>query len=270
MDRNPIRLVPALALAATLALAAAAPAIAQDDGPGVLTWIAYSKTRPNQTEAAMAMLMEDKAFMDGLMADGTILGWGVATPINHSPGDLWNFIQWVHVEDWTKADAWVNASIAKMQAEDEVKRKAMQARFAEIFVEGSHFDEVVRHDVARFSGGGATPPRYLYSAEFAAQPGKEGDLVSFFKTHVTPVVDDLVENGTLTGYGVYSPELHLDVEWTHRFWYALPDLGKMDAMLEAFGGMSEAQGALASSIFESEGHHDKVLLILHLGTPGEN
>ena len=127
MIRIPIRSLLPLVVAAALALVAASPALAQDDAPGVLTWIAYSETHPNQTQAAMAMLLEDEAFMDGLMADGTILGWGAATPINHSPGDLWNFVQWVHVENWAKLDAWVNASIARMQTQDPETRAACRA-----------------------------------------------------------------------------------------------------------------------------------------------
>lgn len=262
------RIVP-LALAVLLVAIAAAPVLAQDDTPSMVTWIAYSTVRPNQLQAAVELVMEDREFLDGLMADGTILGWGAGTPINHSPDDTWNFVQWVHVADWSKADGWVDASFRRMQSRDDVTREALEARFAEVFVEGSHFDEVVRHDVVRMSPGD-TPPRYLYVAEFAARPGKESALVDLFRAGVVPVVDGLVEEGTLTGYGVYSPELHLDVDWTHRFWYALPNLGSMDRMREAFGSMGAGFAAQAEDVFEAEGHHDKVVMILHLATPSQD
>ena len=67
-------------------------AIAQDDGPRPLTWIAYSKVQPGKTADAVAFTLEEADLLDGLMADGTVLSWGLATPVNHRPGQSWNHI----------------------------------------------------------------------------------------------------------------------------------------------------------------------------------
>ena len=53
------------------------------------------------------------------------------------------------------------------------------------------------------------------------------------------------KNGTLTGYGVYSPELHLDVPWTHRFWYALPAKATMYLRISVRGITSSTNPRLA-------------------------
>ena len=89
-------------------------------------------------------------------------------------------------------------------------------------------------------------------------------MVKFFKEAVVPILDGLVADGAMTSYGVYSTEIHLDVDWTHRFWYGLPDLAAIDKMTKAFGdGFTPAQEAWAESIFEPEGHYDKVVMVLH-------
>ena len=246
----------------TLFLLAALPAGAQEDGAGPLTWFAFSKVKPGKTEAAVAFTLEDKELMDGLIADGTVLSWGLATPINHTPGDLWNHVQWVTLADWSKVDDWVAAVFARMEEMDEATMAENMQRAQQIYVEGSHFDEVVRHSV--FSRGSGAVPRYFWSGEFTAKKGQEGAMVKLFKEAVAPLLDELVAEGAMTSYGVYSTEIHLDVDWTHRFWYGLPDLAAIDKMTAAFGeGFTPALEAWAESIFEPEGHYDKVVMVLH-------
>jgi hypothetical protein len=245
-----------------LLLLVALPAGAQEEERGPITWFAFSKVKPGMTEEAVKLTLEDSEFMDGLMADGTILSWGIAVPINHTPGDLWNHLMWVTVSGWEKIDIWAGASMGRMAEMDEATTMANKERFEKIYVEGSHFDEVVRHSV--FSLGSAGETKYFYAGEFAARDGKGKEMVELFKEAVVPVLDPLVADGTMTSYGVYSPELHLDVDWTHRFWYGLPGLGSIDKMTKAFAGLdTPAFGAWADSVFEAEGHYDKVLMILH-------
>jgi len=246
----------------SLLLLAALPAGAQEDGAGPLTWFAFSTVKPGKTEAAVAFTLESKELMEGLIADGTILSWGLATPINHTPGDLWNHVQWVTVADWSKVDDWVAAVMGRMEEMDEATIAENMQRAQQIYVEGSHFDEVVRHPV--FSRGSGAAPRYFYAAEFVAKPGQESAMVKLFKEAVAPLLDELVADGAMTSYGVYSTELHLDVEWTHRFWYGLPNLAAIDTMKEKFGRLgTPAFEAWAGSVFADEGHYDKVLMVLH-------
>ena len=246
----------------SLFLLAALPAAAQEDGAGPLTWFAFCKVKPGMTEAAVAFTLEDKELMDGLMADGTILSWGLATPINHTPGDLWNHVQWVTVADWSKVDDWVAAVMGRMEEMDEATRAENMQRAQQIYVEGSHFDEVVRHSV--FSRGSGAVPRYFWNGEFTAKKGQEGAMVKLFKEAVAPLLDELVAEGAMTSYGVYSTELHLDVEWTHRFWYGLPGLAGIDAMKKKFGRLgTPAFEAWANAVFSDEGHYDKVVMVLH-------
>lgn len=241
---------------------AALPAMAQEEDRGPITWLAFSKVKPGQTEAAVKLTLEDKELMDRLMADGTVMSWGLGMPINHNPGDLWNHVQWVTLESWDKIDAWVGAVMQTMTSMDEETQKARMKRAEEIYVDGSHFDEVMRHNI--ISSGNGAAPKYYYLADFTAQPGKGEGLVKFFGEQVVPVLDKLVADGALTSYGAATAELHLDTHWTHRFWYGLPNLGAIDRMSAAFqAARTPARDAWAQSLFEMRGHYDVVLMVLH-------
>jgi hypothetical protein len=246
-------------------LLAALPVAAQEDERGPITWLAFTKVKPGKTEDAVKLTIEQNTVMDKLMADGTVLSWGLATPINHTPGDTWNHVQWVTLADWNAVDAWVGAVMASMTQMEDADRQAHMERAKEIYVEGAHFDEIVRHAVFKAGDPGAT--RYFYAAEFGAKKGQEEGTVKFFKDAVVPVLDALVADGSMTSYGIYSPELHLDVDWAFRFWYGLPNLGAIDTMSKAFQSLGSTPGfaAWAESVLEGEGHYDKVLLILHQG-----
>jgi len=251
-------------------LAAAMPAAAQDDAKGPLTWIAFSEVNSGKMEAAVALAMENKELMDGLIADGTVLSWGVATPINHDPGDTWNYVEWVTLENWAKVDAWAGAVMGHMMGLDEATKAEMESKAKEVFVDGSHFDEVVRHAVIKL-GDAAT--RYFYIADFISGDDDDDDdgLTAFFEKIVVPMLDPMVADGTLTSYGLQVDELHRDRDWTHRFWYGLPSLGSIDAMTAGFAkGMDPMAMAWAESAFSGKGHYDKVLMILYTSTNPES
>jgi hypothetical protein len=62
-----------MAMGLVLALALAAPTLAQDD-PGALTWVAYTRVKPGKTQDWVKLSLEfDKPLMEKLMADGTVL-----------------------------------------------------------------------------------------------------------------------------------------------------------------------------------------------------
>jgi len=242
----------------------ALPAVAQQDDRGPISWLAYSKIKPGMTDAAVNGLMEEKELMDKLVADGHVVSWGAAVPINHTPDQAWNFLEWVTVRGWADVEAWAGTVMGKMAAMSEKEQEEQQEKMEAIFVQGSHFDEVVRHPVV--SRGDGTAPRYFYAAEFAAQPGQADSLEEFFKDAVVPLLDPMVADGILTSYGVYRPELHIDADWTHRFWYGLPDLASVDKMTKTFNeAQSPAFDAWAGSVFDLTGHSDTVWMVLHYG-----
>lgn len=244
-------------------LVAAMPAAAQDDAKGPLTWIAFSEVNSGKMEDAVALAMTNKKLMAGLIADGTVISWGVATPINHDPGDTWNYVEWVTLKGWAEVDAWAGAVMGHMMGLDEATRMEMESKGKEVFVDGSHFDEVVRNAVVKL---GDAPTRYFYIANFISGDDDDDDdgLTAFFEKVVVPMLDPMVADGTMTSYGLQVDELHRDRDWTHRFWYGLPGLASIDKMTGTFAKeMDPMAMTWAESAFSGKGHYDKVLMILY-------
>ena len=86
------------------------------------------------------------------------------------------------------------------------------------------------------------------------------------RKNVAPVYERLMIDGTLTGYGMYTQELHGEPGWTHIGWYTTADLGAVDAVDQAFQeNFTAEQMTEARTVMDWSEHKDQVLLIVHLG-----
>lgn len=243
---------------------AVGPAVAQQKG---LTWLAFSKVNTGMVEEAVAFTLEDREFYDGLMADGTIFGWGLGTRVSHRPDDGYNFVQWVVLADWKAVDKWVAAFGQVLRSRSAEERDALEARAEKIFAPGSHSD-IVAEDLSWSDSGGARP-RYVYVGEFFAHPGQEGALTDLYKSLVPPVGQKLIAEGLLAGFGLHTPSLHTGDGWTHTSYLLMTSLGAIDRYHE------EITKALTPEVVEKlyaahdvARHRDSVWMILHLGGGG--
>jgi hypothetical protein len=245
-----------------------APVLAQeeDEAPGPITWIGFSKLRAGKTaEDATNLAMESKEFMDGLVANGTIVSYGSVTPINHDPGDKWNYADFVTVESWSKIGEWIGAFLAHQDTMSEKEKSERRERSMAIHEPGSHHDLVVRH--VGFVPGNQ-PPQFLYLAHFNIDPDKGDDAMALFKGFVKPTMSGLQASGDMGAIGLYVSELHGVYDWTHVYWYSLPSLAAVDkfqATLQEAAG--PAENAWAQSVINFESHYDKILLVTHYGGP---
>ncbi len=252
------------ALAAIAASIASPPAAAQRKG---ITWLAFSKVSSGMMDEAMRFVhQEDKEFYDGLMADGTISGWGIATRASHLPDDPNNYVHWVALPDWEHVDKWVAAAIRVMQSQTPEEKEELQAWADKIWAPGSHTDVVAE---AWDWGPGGAPPRYVYVGEFFAKPGQEAAFTELYKSIVPPIGEKLMGEGLLAGFGLHTPSLHTGDGWTHTSYLLLTSLKAVDRYHE------EALQALTPEVREKlvgahdvARHRDSVWMILHLGGSG--
>ena len=254
-----------IACAALLAATAAFPLSAQD-GMGPISWIALDTSAPGKSRDMIGMtIKEDGPMYDQLVKDGTLMGWGIAIPINHRLDDQWNVMLWAHMTDWAKVgelQAGFEKSFASRTPE---QMAAMQAAWAEASVEGAHHDWIVRQQV--FSqGSGEKMPRYLDLGYFTAKPGMDQAMTEFFKTEIAPINEKMLAEGIITGYGVATQELHGEPGWSHIYWTAYADMADKDRADAFFwSNFSDAQMASGMSLMDWSAHKDQILLIVHLG-----
>ncbi len=252
----------ALTLLALAASAATAPLFAQQKG---ITWLAFSKVNSGMMDEAMRFVhQEDKAFYDGLMADGTIAGWGIATRASHLPDDPNNYVHWVVLPSWEHVDKWVAAAIGVMESQTPEKKAELQEWADKIFASGSHSDVVV--EAWNWTGSGEAKPRYVYVGEFFANPGREAAFTELYKSIVPPIGQKLMDEGHLAGFGLHTPSLHTGDGWTHTSYLLLTGLKAVDRYHE------EARKALTPEVMQKvvaahdvARHRDSLWMILHLG-----
>lgn len=242
-------------------LAASSAAVAQQKA---MVWLALSKVNSGMLDDAVGYVLEDKDFMNGLMADGTIYTWGVATRVSHVPGEQHNFVEYVVLPDWEHVDTWAQAAIARMRSQSPEEAAENQAKFEKIFAAGSHSDIVMDSNSWQASGG--PPPRYVYASEFYANSGRGGDLTELYHSVIPPIGKKLIEEGLVSGFGLDTPSLHNGDGWTHTAVYFLTGLKAVDRLhQEIENAMTPELAKKAAEMHDFPRHRDSVWMLLHQG-----
>ena len=260
-----------LILCSVVALMGFVPLASAQEEAGPITWFALDTTKGGSRNLIELTIKDDGPMYDGLLANGSLLSWGIAIPINHRPDDSWNYMLWTTMADWGKVgdlQAGFENLFATRSPED---MAASQKAYQEATVEGAHHDWIVRHQVYQ-PGTREVAPRYFNTSYWKTKPGTEEKLTAFYKDHMQPVFEGLRTAGTISGYGIFTQEIHGDPEWTHVTWYSISDLAAIDAVGQALeAALTEAELAEVFPIMEMDAHKDQILMVVHLGgtTPEE-
>lgn len=252
-------------LAVVLTVALAPLALAQD-APGPITWVGLDKTKSGMSEKLIGMTIQsDGPMYDELLANGTLISWGIAIPIQHRLDDDFNYFQWATMADWGKVGE-LQAGFEKLFASRSPEAmKAMQEAYREAVVGGAHHDWIVRQLVYE-QGSAGSPPRYLHMSYYQALPGSYDAVTDFYVKNVKPIYAQLLADGVITSYGMATQELHGEKGWTHVGWYSSAELGARDAVGRAIQtSLSAEQLGEVYSMMDMASHSDQVLMIVHLG-----
>ncbi len=98
-------------------------------------------------------------------------------------------------------------------------------------------------------------PTYMYVAEWAV-PRAQWAEIDKVADQDRPVLDKLIADGTLTGYGAYSNLLHAEGAPTHGTWFTASSEGKLLKALEVI----YAQPALVGAAVQGASKHWDFLL----------
>ncbi|HTP88915.1 MAG TPA: hypothetical protein VMJ34_18315 [Bryobacteraceae bacterium] len=213
-----------------------------------LTSVATFKVAPGK-EAAF--VEKGKAFipaLDKLMADGTVIGYGIDVDMLHVPGEN-NVSFWVEVPNYgalAKSDEAIDAFI-----------KANPALMQEI---GSLTDMSAHHDlVIRTQEGAhnAIPAGVQPVEDFdmvRVKPGHGEDFMTLSKKYDKPVLDKLVADGVIYAYEMDAEAVHTMEPGLVWLIVTMPDLGTKDKVNAAFDeaekAMSEGERKIVEKAYQ--------------------
>ncbi|HEY1207212.1 MAG: hypothetical protein ABSH46_20055 [Bryobacteraceae bacterium] len=200
-----------------------------------LTSLATFKVAPGK-EAAF--VNRGKAFvpvLDKLVDSGVVLAYGIDVDMLHVPG-VNNVVFWADVADFTalaKADAAIDEFI-----------KSDPAVMADLFAmsdPSTHSDYVLRarEEAHRSAPAGAMPVEDIDMVQ--VKPERMEEYLELFRKYDKPVLDKLVADGVIYGYGLFTEAVHTMKPGFVWQVTTLPDLGAKDKVRAAFAEASKKQ-----------------------------
>ncbi|MFQ5662523.1 MAG: hypothetical protein ACE5HL_01655 [Terriglobia bacterium] len=255
-----------------------APALAlgqQETQP--ITWIGFFKAQPGKGEDFVGLIMEyDKPVLDKLLADGTIMAWGIDAPWTHGD-DTWTHSLWATMANWGQLGRLEKAFEEAQKARSKEENEKLEQKFRATIVAGSHRDLILRELVFALKPSGAegNPAKpYTRVALYKVKPGKGEQALKLYKKVAQPVYEQLLAEGTIIGYGLNVQAVHSNPEVTHAGWIVANDLSALDRIREAFQEADkkrskEEQAWLESQfreLFVSGAHRDFILRAAHFAS----
>ena len=211
-------------------------ALAQQ-APQPLTTVAIFKIKPNKNSDWVAVMKGVFApALDQLLKDGVITGYGADMDMLHQAGKP-NASAWVTMPNWASLQK-VNATIEEMQK----KNPGQMVRMLEATDPEAHSDLLLRSPVFQMK----TPPAgALPVTSFTMntiKPEKMDSYMKLFNEHTKPVLEKLMQDGTIYGFGIDAEVEHTMPAGTRVEWIAMPNLAARDKVDAAF---REARGRLS-------------------------
>jgi hypothetical protein len=221
-------------------------ALAQQPEP--LTYVGTFKVKPGKEESFVNFVKKyDQPMFEKLMAEGTVLAWGLDAALLHHQGEATHNL-WVSVPSYAAVDKLLAAFVElgkQMKADDE--QRAAEARrlkqpvpktaeqdLMEAFDFDQHQDFVLRSVVFNIKPVPADTLPYTGVFRFRVERGRGEDYRKLWEKYDKPIWDKLLADGMIFGYGI-------DVEdWTSMgggwrwLWVSLPDMATTDKIDAAF------------------------------------
>jgi hypothetical protein len=200
-----------------------------------LTFVAIYKVKPAKVAGWVAAMQ--KTFvpaLEKLMADGTILGYGVDSDVLHRAG-MPNVDVWFSIPNYASLETAMKA-IEKVQGAN----PAVMASLADMSDPDAHSDLLLRALFANMKN----PPKgslpYTSLAVFKAKPGKVGDLTNLMERSFKPMLDQMVAAGDIYGYSLQG-EVEHSVPNTVYLVISMQRLAAQDKLLAALSSAMRTQ-----------------------------
>jgi hypothetical protein len=222
-----------------------ARAKADDKKPPTYTYIAEWAVPRDQWRDYAKVTADERATMDQLVANGTIIGYG-------------DFSSLLHQEGHPTHGSWFTAtSRAGLLKALEAIYKLPQVTFPALN-NSKHWDYIVVSRVhgersGKFQGG------YLSGGGFDVKPGQEKTFNDIMNKSIVPIMEKLLAEGVVTSYSVDNEEFHTESPGRVTFVYTAADAAGVDkvedTIIAAFRNDPALESAATAAV-EWKGHRD--------------
>ena len=221
----------------------ALPAMAQE--APVYTYVAHWNVPRAQWAEFTAFGEESvRPVLERLLANGTIVSWGISTTV-------------VHEENGTTHEVWWAAS--SIAGIERAREELVKVSPSAVVPDAKHHDHLLQSLIHRGSTTDTTSG-YLYISLYKVQPGRGRAWRAVWEKYFKPTYDELLANGTILAYAVSVQYVHTDDPRTRIVWYVVPSADAEDKVNAAFTAVFEKEApaifaALSAVAIRSE-HRD--------------
>jgi hypothetical protein len=205
----------------TVALLLASAAVAQEmEEMKPVSYLAEFQVHPAKADTFVGMVKKHhKPVLDRLMTEGVVLAWGLDTAMIHRD-DAANFLVWFVTADYAGMDT-VFEGLEKMEAE---MPKEDQAKFLETINIAKHHDHILRAIHLNVSSTPPTGRVYTNYSTLRVKPGQGRAYLELYKKYTASVLDGLVADGSIYGYGLDREDFHTEAPQLRFIWIVVPNL----------------------------------------------
>jgi hypothetical protein len=224
----------------------------QQPGTLVFTYVTQWNV-PREQWADMGKVFADlRPTMNRLVDDGTLTGYGF-------------FENLVHTENAGTHGTWIEAgSISGILRALAVIQPVTMAN--SVLVNSKEHDEFLR-STTNATKSGTFQNGYLWVASFPMKPGHNADWNNVFVRLVKPVLDKLVDDGTLAGYRYEGTLIHhSEGSWmTYSYFGLSADASdRVEAAMRGALGANLGAGALVDANMRDEGISNTLARIIEM------
>ncbi len=225
-----------------------------------VSYLAEFRVKPGQESTIVDLVKKyDKPVFDRLVAEGTVVAWGLDAKMVHNEGGTTHMFWWV-TADFAGQDK-VFAALFGIQMAD-----ADEKAFQDAIVPEKHHDHILRTQLINIKEEEPAGPVYTRYSFTKVKPGKGDEWEDLWKTYTQPIYEKLMADGSIFGYGIDAEWIHTEDPGWRAVWVVTTSLAafdKIDAGFRAaFEARSEAErdaiGTRFRSLVEPSEHRDSL------------
>ena len=219
--------------------------------PTVYTYVSFFGVPRADWAKFEAANKESEKIMSGLVADGTIVGWGDAAVEVHEGLTAPTHVAWFSSMTVAGLTRTLAATRAGAPPSGEINYTM-------------HSDEILMSNVYNWKTG-AGPGKFLLVQDWTPKAGQGEQMHEFFVKHRKPELDALVSDGSIGGYALDSELIHTQAPGPVSLVVEFTSAESMDKFYKQIETMQDKEplfGMAFSTTIETAAHRDHLLRIL--------